>query len=118
MRPAGVGLSVITPEIQAAAATSATTAATTAVAQSKSVWDTISDVVKSVAPTAQAAVLAKYAPTVANATNNVAGASVVTPQVYTAKPFFMQGWFLAGMALIAAGGAAVILLKPAKRRRR
>ncbi len=117
MRPAGVG-AISIPSDAVIAGSAAASAGATAVESSKSVWDTISDVVKAVAPTASAAVLAKYAPTVASATNRVAGASVVTPQTYTGKPFYTQGWFLAAMGLIAVGGAAVVMLKPAKRRRR
>ncbi len=117
MRPAGVG-AISLPADAVVPTAAAANAGVTAVTASKSVWDTLSDVVKAAAPATSAAVLARYAPTVANATNNVAGSQVVTPQTYVGKPFFMQTWFLAGMALIVAGGAAVVLLKPAKRRRR
>lgn len=118
MRPAGVGAINIPTSDAVIAGGAATAAATTAVESGKSVWDTISDVVKAVAPTAQQAVLAKYAPTVAKATNTVAGQQVVSPSSYISKPFWLQGWFLAAVGLIAVGGTAVVLLKPAKRRRR
>lgn len=116
MTPAGMAAISLPTSVTQTAVDAGTDAAKATVA-GNNVWDTITDVTKALAPAAQAAVLAKYAPTVAGATNKVAGQNVVTPSSYL-KPWWMQGWFLAGLAVVVGGGAAVVLLKPAKRRRR
>jgi len=117
MHPAGMGATIPT-SVAIASGVTAADAGVKAVTESKSVWDTISDVFKSVAPAAADVLSAKYAPKVADATNRVAGGQVITAQAYIQKPWYQQTWVWMGAAVVAAGFGAMVMLKPAKRRRR
>lgn len=116
MSPAGMAAIALPTDFAKTAVDSGSDAAKAATA-GKSVWDTISDVTAALAPAAQAAVLAKYAPAVANATNAVAGTKVTTAGALS-NPWYKQTWFWGGLAALGVGVTAMVALKPAKRRRR
>lgn len=84
----------------------------------KGVMDIISNITSGLAPAAKTIIDAKYAAAVSKATNSVVRAPVTTPSTYMPKPFWQQSWLWLGLGIVAAGGAAVVMLKPAKRRGR
>jgi hypothetical protein len=95
--------------------------APTAPAATTSIFDTITKAITSlVPPVLQAAVTNKYASAVANATNKVTGAQVVTPaQLSAPTTWYKNPWILGGGAvLLAAGGFAIMKSSGGVRRRR